>query len=110
MNKKLFYFVLIISALVLLTSCAPQGGTVTPPPAQPTTYTIKVVSGSADVWGTIYLNGMPTGANLIPWGAQTISGVEPGAAIYIVDTNGWVSHTELFNPLFGTTIIFDRFF
>ena len=108
MNKKLLYSILIISVLVALTGCT-GGQPAQPQNPVPTTYTVRIMSGSADVWGNVYVNGLPSGAYLIPWGAVTISGVPVQAAIYIVDENGFVSHTEIFNPMFGTTIIFDRF-
>jgi hypothetical protein len=106
--KKVFYFVLLFSVVLLLTSCA---GTVSPPtpPTTPTTYTIKVISGCGDCFGNVVINGIPSGSYLIPWGAANISGVPAGAAIRLEDEFGWVSHTEFFYPPY-TNIIFSQFF
>ena len=109
MKRNIVVIVLILSILVLLTGC----GGVAPPPnpnPTPTTYTIKVISGCGDCYGNIYVNGVPSGAYLLTWGSANISGVPSGAAIYLIDQQGWVSHTEYFNPMFGTNVVFDRFF
>ena len=64
---------------------------------------------SQDAWcyGTVYVNGLPTSAYLYTWGSATVYNVSSGASIYLVDTGGFQSHTEIFNPLFGTTVVFD---
>jgi hypothetical protein len=108
MKKNIVLIALILSVVFLLVGCAPAP--TTPPNTQPTTYTIKVISGCGDCYGNVYVNGVPSGAYLIPWGAANISGVPAGAAIRLEDEWGYVSHTEYFNPMFGTNVVFDRFF
>ena len=53
-----------------------------------------------------YVAGSPTNAYLVAWGSATVYNVPSGAAIYLVDTGGFISHTEYFNPLLGTTVVF----
>ena len=108
MKKSIVIIAIILSVLFVLTGCAPAP--TAPPTTQPTTYTIKVISGCGDCYGNVYVNGVPSGAYLLTWGSANISGVPSGAAIYLIDQQGWVSHTEYFNPMFGTNVVFDRFF
>ena len=107
MKKNIVLFAIMLSILVILTGCAPSP--VTPPNNQPTTYTIKVISGCQLCYGNVVVNGVPSGAYLIPWGAANISGVPSGAAIRLEDELGWVSHTEFFNPMMGTNVVFNYF-
>jgi len=108
MKRNIVVIVLILSILVLLTGC----GGVAPPPnpnPTPTTYTIKVISQCGACWGNVVVNGVPAGAYLPAWGAANISGVPAGAAIRLEDEFGWVSHTEFFNPILGTNVVFTYF-
>ncbi len=107
MNKKIFFLVLIIGFIVLLTGCAPAPQP-PPGPPTPTTYTIKVISGCQLCYGNVVVNGVPSGAYLLPYGAANISGVPAGAAIRLEDELGWVSHTVFFYPPY-TNITFDYF-
>jgi len=108
MKKNIVFIIAILSIVVLLTGCA---GSVAPPPPnpQPTTYTIKVISQCGACWGNVIVNGVPSGEYLIAWGAANVSGVPAGAAIRLEDQFGWVSHTEFFNPVLGTNIVFNYF-
>ena len=104
--KKIFIsLILIIMLGVISAGCAPTAPPITPP--GPTTYTITVMSQDPWCYGTVYVNGLPTSSYLLTWGSATVYNVPSGAAIYLVDTAGWQSHTEIFNPLFGTTIVFN---
>ncbi|MCJ7689628.1 MAG: hypothetical protein MUO60_09965, partial [Clostridiaceae bacterium] len=76
-------------------------------PVGPTTYTVTVISAHPWSYGTVYVAGTPTSSYLLTWGSTTVYNVPSGAAIYLVDTNGWISHTIYFNPLFGTSVVFD---
>jgi len=105
--KKIFVSLVLILVLgVVFAGCAPTA----PPtgPVGPTTYTVTVISQDSWCYGTVYVNGLPTNAYLLTWGSATVYNVPSGAAIYLVDTQGFISHTEIFNPLFGTTIIFSN--
>ena len=105
--KKIFVSLILIVVLgVISAGCAPTAPPITPPPG-PTTYTITVMSQDPWCYGTVYVNGLPTSSYLLTWGSTTVYNVPSGAAIYLVDTGGSQSHTEIFNPLFGTTIVFN---
>ena len=108
MNKKFALILAILGIIVLLTGCAPAP-TIPPGPPTPTTYTIKVISQCGGCWGNVVVNGVPSGGYLIAWGAVNVSGVPAGAAIRLEDEFGWVSHTEFFNPVLGTNIVFNYF-
>ena len=104
--KKIFVSLILIALLgVISAGCAPTAPPITPPPG-PTTYTVTVVSQHPWAYGTVYVAGAPTNAYLLPWGSATVYNVASGAAIYLIDTGGLQSHTEYFNPLFGTQVIF----
>ena len=105
-SKKVFLSLILVIALsIFFVGCA---GTVTPViPPGPSTYTITVMSGSAAVFGSVYVNGIPTGDTVLAWGGATVSGVPAGAAIYLIDPFGFVSHTEIFNPASGLVVIFN---
>ena len=107
MNRRMFSLILIIGFIVLLAGCAPTVQP-QPQPPTPTTYTIKVISGCQLCYGNVYINGVPSGAYLLPYGAANISGVPSGAAIRLEDELGWVSHTEYFYPPY-TNISFNYF-
>ena len=104
-KKILVSLVLIVVLGVIFAGC----GTPAPPttPIIPTTYTITVMSGSGAVYGSVYVNGLPTGNYVAAWGGATVSGVPSGAAIYLIDQAGWVSHTEIFNPATGLVVVFN---
>ena len=105
--KKVSLGIILILVLGILSAgCAPTAPPIPPPPG-PTTYTVTVISQHPLCYGTVYVNGLPTSAYLLTWGSATVYNVAAGAAIYLVDTAGWQSHTEIFNPLLGTTIIFN---
>ena len=97
--------VLIMILGILSAGCAPTA----PPagPAPPATYTITVMSGAGNVFGSVYVNGLPTGDYVAAWGGATVSGVPSGAVIYLIDPGGWVSHTEIFNPINGLVVVFN---
>lgn len=105
--KKIFVGLVLIVAFGLISvGCfgVPQP---TPIPPGPTTYTVTIISQHPWCYGTVYVNGLPTSSYLLTWGSATVFNVASGAAIYIVDTNGLQSHTEIFNPILGSTIIFN---
>jgi len=103
--KKIFVSLVLIMVLgVISVGCAPTAPPATPP--GPTTYTVTIMSQDPLCYGTVYVNGLPTNAYLLTWGSATVYNVPAGAAIYLVDTAGFQSHTEIFNPLLGTTIVF----
>jgi len=104
-KKILVSLVLIVVLGMLFGGCAPTA----PPtgPVVPTTYTITVMSGAGNVFGSVYVNGLPTGDYVAAWGGATVSGVPAGAAIYLIDPGGWVSHTEIFNPISGLVVLFN---
>ena len=105
--KKIFVsLVLIVILGVISGGCGPAAAPPTAPPG-PTTYTVTVISQDPWCYGTVYVNGLPTSSYLLTWGSATVYNVPSGAAIYLVDTQGFISHTEIFNPLLGTTIIFN---
>ena len=107
-SKKIFWGLILIILLGILSSgCVPTAPPPTTPP--PATYTITVMSGSGAVFGSVYVNGLPTGDYVASWGGATVSGVPSGAAIYLVDPFGFVSHTEIFNPANGLVIVFNWF-
>ena len=110
MRNKFFRKVFLGLALIMVFGiiAAGCGTTIIPTtPVIPTTYTVTIVSAHAWAYGTVYVAGSPTSAYLLTWGSATVYNVSSGAAIYLVDTAGLQSHTEYFNPLFGTTIVFD---
>ena len=105
--KKVFLGLVLILVLGILSSgCAPTAPPTGPPPG-PTTYTVTVMSQHPWCYGTVYVNGLPTSAYLLPWGSATVYNVASGAAIYLVDINAIQSPTKIFNPLLGTTVVFD---
>ena len=106
--KKMLLSIILITMLVLIsTGCGGTGGGGTIIPVVPTTYTVNVVSQHPWCYGTVYVAGSPTNAYLKTWGSATVYNVPSGAAIYLVDTAGFISHTEYFNPVLGTTIVFN---
>jgi hypothetical protein len=106
--KKIFVSLVLIMVLgVISAGCGVVAPPTNPPP--PATYTITVMSGSGAVFGSVYVNGLPTGDYVAAWGGATVSGVPSGAAIYIIDPFGWVSHTEIFNPANGLVVVFNWF-
>ena len=105
--KKIFVSLVLIAVLgVISAGC---GAPTAPPvgPVGPTTYTVTIISQHPWCYGTVYVAGAPTNANLLAWGSATVYNVPSGAAIYLVDTAGFISHTEYFNPVLGTTIVFN---
>lgn len=110
MKNKFFRKAFLGLALIMVFAIIAAGcGAVAPPTTvvTPTTYTVTIVSANALVYGTIYVAGSPTSSYLVTWGSTTVYNVSSGAAIYIVDTAGWQSHTEYFTPILGSTIVFD---
>lgn len=110
MGNKFFkkIFVSLVLIVVLGVISAGCGTTYIPTtPVVPTTYTITVMSGSGAVFGSVYVNGLPTGNYVAAWGGATVSGVPAGAAIYLIDPAGFVSHTEIFNPISGLVVVFN---
>ena len=107
--KKVFLSLVLIIAFGLISvGCMGVAPAPTPTPRPgPTTYTVNIMSQHPWCYGTVYVNGLPTNAFLLTWGSATVYNVASGAAIYLVDTAGLQSHTEIFNPLLGTTIIFN---
>ena len=109
--RKIFFKKIFVSLvlLVVLGVISAGCGTPAPPttPVIPTTYTLTVISQHPWCYGTVYVAGTPTNANLLAWGSATVYNVPSGAAIYLVDTAGFISHTEYFNPVLGTTIVFN---
>ena len=104
--KKIFVSLVLLTILALISAgCGTTAPPVTPP--GPTTYTVTVISQDPLCYGTVYVNGLPTSAYLLTWGSATVYNVPAGAAIYLVDTAGFQSHTEIFNPSMGTTIVFN---
>ena len=105
--KKIFISLVLIAVFGLISvGCMGVAPAPTPTPT-PTTYTVTVMSQHPWCYGTVYVNGLPTNAYLLTWGSATVYNVAPGAAIYLVDTAGFQSHTEIFNPVLGSTIIFN---
>ena len=105
--KKIFVsLALLVILAVISAGCAPAVGPPTTPPT-PTTYTVTIISQHPWCFGTVYVAGSPTNAYLLAWGSATVYNVASGAAIYLVDTAGFISHTEYFNPLLGTTVVFN---
>ena len=109
MRNKFFkkFFVSLVLIVLLGVISAGCGTTAPPIIIIPTTYTITVMSGSGVVFGSVYVNGLPTGDYVAAWGGATVSGVPAGAAIYLIDPFGWVSHTEIFNPMSGLVVLFN---
>ena len=104
--KKIFVSLVLLTILAVISAgCGTTAPPVTPP--GPTTYTVTVISQDPLCYGTVYVNGLPTSAYLLTWGSATVYNVPAGAAIYLVDTAGFQSHTEIFNPSMGTTIVFN---
>lgn len=104
--RKAFLGLALIMVLgIIATGC----GAVAPPTTvvTPTTYTVTIISANAWCYGTVYVAGSPTSAYLVTWGSATVYNVSSGAAIYLVDTAGFISHTEYFTPILGSTIVFD---
>ncbi|MGC8778819.1 MAG: hypothetical protein ACP5Q4_09090 [Candidatus Caldatribacteriaceae bacterium] len=89
------FMVLALFAVLFLAGC---GGTLQPPTptSQPMACSLRVISSCPDCWGNVYVNGFPTGQYLIANGAVTVSNVPCGqvASVYMIDENGWISHTE----------------
>ena len=105
--KKVFWGLILIIVLGILSAgCAPPPTAPPITPPGPTTYTVNVVSQHPWCYGTVYVSGTPTNAYLLAWGSATVYNVPSGAAIYLIDTAGLISHTEYFNPLMGTTVVF----
>ena len=104
-KKILISLVLIVVLGVIFAGCAPTAPPTVPP--GPTTYTVTVISQHPWCYGTVYVAGSPTNAYLLAWGSATVYNVPSGAAIYLIDTAGQISHTEYFNPSSGTTIVFN---
>ncbi|HZK12436.1 MAG TPA: hypothetical protein VFD10_08865 [Atribacterota bacterium] len=105
--KKIFVSLVLIAVLgVISAGCGTTAPPITPPPG-PTTYTVTVMSQDPLCYGTVYVNGLPTSSYLLTWGSTQVYNVASGAAIYLVDPGGFQSHTEIFNPLFGTTVVFN---
>lgn len=107
-SKRILVSIILIIMLVLISAgCGGGGGGggdgIIPPPL----YTLSIISQHPWCYGTVYVNGLPTNAYLLTWGSATVYNVPSGAAIYLVDTAGFQSHTEIFNPILGTTIIFN---
>lgn len=111
MRNKFFKKFFVSMALILVLGVISAGCGTTAPPIIiiPTTYTITVMSGATNVFGSVYVNGLPTGDTVLAWGGATVSGVPAGAAIYLIDQGGWVSHTEIFNPISGLVVLFNWF-
>jgi hypothetical protein len=110
MRNKFFRKVFLGLASIMVFGIIATGcGAVALPttPVIPTTYTVTVVSQHAWCYGTVYVAGAPTSSYLLTWGSATVYNVPSGAAIYLVDTAGFQSHTEYFNPASGTTIVFN---
>lgn len=109
MRNKLFKKIFVSLVLIVMLGVISVGCGTTAPPILlvPTTYTLTVISQHPLVYGTVYVNGLPTSSYLLTWGSATVYNVPSGAAIYLVDTAGFQSHTEIFSPLLGTTIIFN---
>jgi hypothetical protein len=106
--KKIFVSLVLIAVLgVISAGCGTTAPPITPGPTGPTTYTVTVISADPWCYGTVYVSGTPTSAYLLTWGSATVYNVPAGAPIYLVDTSGWISHTEYFNPLFGNQIVFN---
>lgn len=63
MRNKLFKKIFISLVLIVMLGVISAGcGTTAPPiPVVPTTYTITIMSGSGVVFGSVYVNGLPTG-------------------------------------------------
>ncbi|MEN3186445.1 MAG: hypothetical protein ABDK94_02455 [Atribacterota bacterium] len=100
------FTVLSLLAIIALSGC---GGTPqTPnPPTQPVACSLRVISSCPWCYGNVYLNGFPTGSYLITNGSVTIQNVPCGqvAAVYIIDENGFMSHTEYVTPTGPNTIV-----
>jgi hypothetical protein len=109
--KNKFYKGIFVSLVLIVVLGVISAGCGTPAapttPVIPTTYTVTVISQHPWCYGTVYVNGLPTSAYLLPWGSATVYNVASGAAIYLVDINAIQSPTKIFNPLLGTTVIFD---
>jgi hypothetical protein len=105
-SRKIFISIILIMVLGIISAGC---GVTTAPPVVvgPTTYTVTVTSQHPWCYGTVYVSGSPTSSYLLTWGSATVYNVSSGAPIYLVDTNGLQSHTENFNPLFGTTVVFN---
>lgn len=105
--RKAFLGLALIMVLGIIAAGCGAVALPTIPVVTPTTYTVTIISANALCYGTIYVAGSPTSSYLITWGSATVYNVPSGAAIYIVDPAGWQSHTEYFNPLFSSSIVFD---
>jgi len=100
--KKVSSLVLLVmaGALVLIASLLVMGcGGTAQPPAQtsaPMACSLRVISSCPLCFGNVYVNGFPTGEYLIAWGSVTIHNVPCGqtVSVYMIDENGFVSHTE----------------
>ncbi|MEM4501654.1 MAG: hypothetical protein ABDK93_02765 [Atribacterota bacterium] len=91
---------LLVGILVGILALATMGcgGTPQPPAqtAQPVACSLRVISSCPLCYGNVYVNGFPTGQYLITWGSVTVQNVPCGqtVSVYMVDENGFVSHTE----------------
>ena len=109
-SRKVIVSIILIMIFGFVTAgCGSTGGPSTILPPVPTTYTVNVMSQHPWCYGTVYVNGLPTSGYVLAWGSATVHNVSSGAAIYLVDTAGLQTHTEIFNPLFGTTVVFNYF-
>lgn len=108
-SKKVIISIILIMVLGLMTAgCGVTTAPLVVTPG-PTTYTVNVMSQHPWCYGTVYVNGLPTSAYVPTWGSATVYNVPSGAPIYLVDTAGLQTHTEIFNPLFGTTVVFNYY-
>jgi len=108
-NKFLKKILVSLALLVVLGVISAGCGTTAPPvgPVAPTTYTVKIVSAHDWAYGTVYVSGVPTNSVLVAWGSTYVYNVPSGAPIWLKDAAGLESNVKYFNPLFGTTIVFD---
>ena len=105
--KKIFWGLILIMVLAILSAgCA---GTVTPPPPPPPPTTCTLTIYSQDFWcyGYVWVNGISTG-QWIDWnGMVSVSGLTVGttASVQIVDNFGWGSHVEYLILQAGNNIV-----
>lgn len=100
---------LVVSSLFIVILLSGCGGTpqTPPPPTQPVMCSLRVISSCYWCYGNVYLNGFPTGQYLITYGSVTIQNVPCGqiASVYIIDEEGYMSHTEYVTPTGPNTIV-----